>query len=269
MFYRIRTRLADSPGALARLAQHCGDAGVNILALQIHPELGAVTDDLVVETPAAWTAAAVVELVSGAGGDEVSVVPCATHDLVDQPTAWLRAAAAVVDDPESLAPMLTKLLGARVRWSPTEQVRAAVLSEIAGRGRPVVAPPPASATTTVVEYDVEYDVEDSSVRARIGQHVVGAAQLQAIRDGSVEAHLEVAPAWRRLGIGRQLLRRLSGLAAARGAAEMVLLAPPSEEGVVPVLAAAGMRGRIRLTEHGLSVHVSLAGVRPIGRPVAR
>ena len=50
---------------------------------------------------------------------------------------------------------------------------------------------------------------------------------------------------------------------------MVLLAPPNEEGVVPVLAAAGMRGRIRLTEHGLSVHVSLAGVRPIGRPVAR
>src|SRR3569623_329569 len=94
VFYRIRTRLADSPGALARLAQHCGDAGVNILALQIHPELGAVTDDLVVETPAAWTAAAVVELVRGAGGDEVRVVPCATHDLVDQPTAWLRAAQA-------------------------------------------------------------------------------------------------------------------------------------------------------------------------------
>ena len=40
--------------------------------------------------------------------------------------------------------------------------------------------------------------------------------------------------------------------------------PPSEEGVVPVLAAAGMRGRVRLTEAGLSVHVSLAGVRPIG-----
>jgi hypothetical protein len=50
---------------------------------------------------------------------------------------------------------------------------------------------------------------------------------------------------------------------------MVLLAPASEEGVVPVLAAAGMRGRIRLTEHGLSVHVSLAGVRPVGQPAAR
>ena len=266
MFYRVRTRLADSPGALARLARHCGDAGVNILALQIYPELGAVTDDLVVETPDAWTAAAVVELVSGAGGDEVSVVPCATHDLVDQPTAWLRAAKAVMDDPDTLPAALTGLLGARVSWSATEQVRADVLTEIAGRSAArESAPPPASVPTSVVEYDVT----DSEVVARIGRHVVGAARLHAVVDGCVEAGLEVAPAWRRLGVGRQLLRQLSGLAAARGATEMVLQAPASEEGVVPVLAASGMRGRIRLTEHGLRVHVSLAGVRPIGDLAAR
>jgi len=272
MFYRVRTRLADSPGALARLAQHCGDAQVNILALQIYPELGAVTDDLVVETPDAWTAAAVVELVSGAGGDEVSVVPCATHDLVDQPTAWLRAAMKVMDAPESLPSALTDLLGPRVSWSATEQVRAEVLREIAqreitqrGRSAEEPAPSPASVPASVVEYDVQ----EAGVVARIGQHVVGAARLHALVDGSVEAGLEVAPAWRRLGIGRQLLRQLSGLAAAQGASEMVLLAPASEEGVVPVLAASGMRGRIRLTEQGLSVHVSLAGVRPIGDLVAQ
>ena len=39
--------------------------------------------------------------------------------------------------------------------------------------------------------------------------------------------------------------------------------------VVPVIAAAGMRGRIRLTEQGLSVHVSLAGVRPISGLISR
>ena len=260
MFYRVRTRLADSPGALARLAQLCGDAQVNILALQIYPELGAVTDDLVVETPDSWTAAAVVELVSGAGGDEVSVVPCATHDLVDQPTAWLRAAMTVMEDPDSLPSALTGLLGPRVSWSATEQVRAEVLTEIAGRGRSTAVPPPASAATSVVEYDVS----ETGVVARIGQHVVGAGTLHAVVDGAVEASLEVAPAWRRLGIGRQLLRQLSGLAVTHGATEMVLRAPAGEEGVVPVLAASGMRGRIRLTEHGLSVHVSLAGVRPVG-----
>ena len=265
MFYRVRTRLADSPGALARLAQHCGDAGVNILALQIYPELGAVTDDLVVETPDAWTAAAVVELVGGAGGDEVSVVPCAAHDLVDQPTAWLRAALAVMDDPDSLPSALTGLLGARVAWSATEQVRADVLSAIADRARSGEAPSPVPTPTSVVEYDVAA----TGVTARIGTHVVGAANLHAIVDGTVEAGLEVAPAWRRLGIGTQLLRQLSGLAAALGAAELVLLAPASEDGVVPVLAASGMRGRIRLTEQGLSVHVSLAGVRPVGAPASR
>jgi GNAT superfamily N-acetyltransferase len=264
MYYRVRTKLADTPGALAVLAQHCGAAGVNILALQIYPELGAVTDDLVVETPDSWTAGAVLELVGGAGGDEVSVVPCATHDLVDQPTAWLRAAKAVLDQPDSLPSELTALLGARVSWSATEQVRAAVLTEFADRARSAV-PPAASAGAAVVEYEVG----EQQVLARIGVHVVGAATMQAVVDGCVETSLEVAPAWRRLGIGRQLLRQISGLAAGSGATELVMLAPPTEEGVVPVLAAAGMRGRIRLTEEGLSVHVSLAGVRPIGDLAAR
>jgi ribosomal protein S18 acetylase RimI-like enzyme len=112
---------------------------------------------------------------------------------------------------------------------------------------------------------VEYDVTDAGVQAHIGVHVVGAGRLHAVVDGGVEATLEVAPAWRRLGIGRQLLRQLCGLAAAQGAAELVLHAPSSEEGVVQVLAASGMRGRIRLTEEGLTVHVNLAGVRPIGQ----
>ncbi|MCX6397998.1 MAG: GNAT family N-acetyltransferase [Propionibacteriales bacterium] len=265
MFYRVRTRLTDTPGALALLAQQCGDAGVNILALQIYPELGSVTDDLVVETPDSWTASAVVELVSGAGGDEVSVVPCATHDLVDQPTAWLRAAKTVLESPDSLPAELTSLLGARVSWSATEQVRAAALTEFADRARSAAGPPPAPAAGSAV---VEYDVEDGAVLARIGVHVVGAAKLHAVIDGAIEASLEVAPAWRRLGIGRQLLRQICGLAAGRGAAELTMLAPATEEGVVPVLAAAGMRGRIRLTEQGLTVHVSLAGVRPIGDLVA-
>jgi GNAT superfamily N-acetyltransferase len=185
---------------------------------------------------------------------------------VDQPTAWLRAAKAVLDDPASLPSELTALLGARVSWSATEQVRATALTEFADRARSAADIPPASAAGSAV---VTYDVEDGSVLAKIGTHVVGAARLHAIVDGCVEASLEVAPAWRRLGIGRQLLRQISGLAAGRGATELVMQAPPTEEGVVPVLAASGMRGRIRLTEQGLSVHVSLAGVRPIGQLVPR
>jgi GNAT superfamily N-acetyltransferase len=195
----------------------------------------------------------------------VSVVPCATHDLVDQPTAWLRAAKTVLDTPDALPAELTALLGARVSWSASEQVRAAALTEFADRARSAAGIPPTSAAGSAV---VEYSVEQDAVLARIGVHVVGAGRLHALVDGVVEASMEVAPAWRRLGIGRQLLRQTCGLAAGRGATELMMLAPPTEEGVVPVLAAAGMRGRIRLTDQGLSVHVSLAGVRPIGDLVA-
>jgi GNAT superfamily N-acetyltransferase len=152
-----------------------------------------------------------------------------------------------------------------VSWSATEQVRASALAAFAERARSAAGIPPTPAAGSAV---VEYSVEVDAVQARIGTHVVGAARLHAVIDGVVEASLEVAPAWRRLGIGRKLLRQICGLAAGRGATELMMIAPPTEEGVVPVLAAAGMRGRIRLTEQGLSVHVSLAGVRPIGQLLA-
>ena len=53
--WRVRTTLNDRPGALARLAGVCGGAGVNILALQIFPDVGSVTDELVLSTPGDWT----------------------------------------------------------------------------------------------------------------------------------------------------------------------------------------------------------------------
>src|SRR5689334_4177540 len=111
MYFRVRASLTERPGALADLATRCGDAGLNILGLQIFPDLGRVTDELVISAPEHWTAAGVTELVSGAGGDEVSVEPCTTHDLIDQPTRWLGAAADVVADPDQLPALLERLLG--------------------------------------------------------------------------------------------------------------------------------------------------------------
>ena len=136
MFFRVRTSLTERPGALALLATRCGDAGLNILGLQIFPDLGRVTDELVISAPEDWTASAVTELVSGAGGDEVSVEPCTTHDLIDQPTRWLAAAHDVVADPALLPTLLEKLLGPHPeKWSATEHARAAALRPCRGGRR--------------------------------------------------------------------------------------------------------------------------------------
>jgi len=257
MYYRIRTRLPDSPGALAMLAKRCGRAEVNILAIQIYPDLGFVTDDIVVAVPESWTAGRVVELVESAGGSDVVVVPCTARDLQDQPTRWLAAVRSLIEAPGRLGAEITALVGPRSRLSPTESARVTALVEIAEMlGHP---PGPERVDSAVVEY-----VEDTTgVTARIGAGVVGAAHLAWTgATGEAEGTIEVAPAWRRMGVGRQLLRRLCQVAARAGGRELVLLAPPTETGLVPLLAAAGLRGRIRLTEQGLQVRLSLEGVLP-------
>jgi ribosomal protein S18 acetylase RimI-like enzyme len=253
MFFRVRASLTERPGALALLATRCGDAGLNILGLQIFPDLGRVTDELVISAPEDWTAGAVAELVSGAGGDEVSVEPCTTHDLIDQPTRWLTAAQDVVEDPSVLPMVIEKLLGAHPeKWSATEHSRVAALRALAGSlggGSP----------TTTPGASVEYDETASGVVARIGGHVVGVAAF-ALTAGR-ELTVEVAPAWRRLGIGSSLLTRAASQAAAAGAHEIVLLSPADDEGFVSMLCSAGLRARIKVTDGLLQARIVVSGVR--------
>jgi ribosomal protein S18 acetylase RimI-like enzyme len=267
MFFRVRTSLTERPGALALLATRCGEAGLNILGLQIFPDLGRVTDELVISAPDTWTAGAVAELVSGAGGDEVSVEPCTTHDLIDQPTRWLTAAHDVVADPALLPTLLDKLLGPHPeKWSASEHSRATALTSLAesvsrsglgGRsGKSGPAP-------------VEYDETPTGLVARIGGHVVGVAAF-APTEGR-ELTIEVAPAWRRLGIGTQLLTRAASQAAAGGADEIVLLASAQDEGFVNMVCGAGLRARIKATNGMLQARIVVTGVRrsAMGTPVPR
>lgn len=252
MFFRVRASLTERPGALALLATRCGDAGLNILGLQIFPDLGRVTDELVISAPEDWTAGAVAELVSGAGGDEVSVEPCTTHDLIDQPTRWLTAAHDVVMDPSMLPAVLEKLLGPHPeKWSATEHSRAAALGALAesADGTPVPSGPT----------PVEYDETASGVVARIGGHVVGVAAF-ALTSGR-ELTIEVAPAWRRLGIGTQLLTRAASQAAEAGEDEIVLLSPAEDEGFVSMVCSAGLRARIKVSDGMLTARIVVTGVR--------
>ena len=258
MFFRVRASLTERPGALALLATRCGDAGLNILGLQIFPDLGQVTDELVISAPQDWTAGAVAELVSGAGGDEVSVEPCTTHDLIDQPMRWLTAAHDVVADPALLPTLLEKLLGPHPeKWSATEHSRAAALSALAHTvdSQPVDGGESGASGPT----PVEYDETASGVVARIGGHVVGVAAFALTQDQ--ELTIEVAPAWRRLGIGTQLLTRAASQAAATGRDEIVLLAPGEDVGFVSMVCGAGLRARIKVSEGMLTARIVVTGVR--------
>ena len=265
MFLRIRTRLPETPGALATLARCLGDAEVNILALQIYPDLGTVTDDLVVEVPETVSPGRLIELVESAGCTEVTVAVCSEQELQDQPTRWLSAVRRLIDDPARIHAELTGLLGPSVNLSPTEQVRAAALTDIAAAiteiaaaiGTPAAPLPKPDAV-------IAYDQTTTGVRARVGTGVIGSAEFsQLLPARPAEGALEVAPAWRRMGIGSNLLRRLCALASEAGAEELVLVAAADERGAAALLAATGMRGRIRLTSNGLHVHLTLPATRRV------
>lgn len=261
LFYRVRTRVPDEPGSLATLALRCGAAGVNILGLQIYPDLGSVTDDLVIRVPDGWSEEKVIALVELAGGGEVSVRPCEAQELQDQPTRWLAAVRALIEDPSLLDDELTALVGDRVSLSATEEVRVAALQGIVeALGRSAMPSPSLDAV-------IHYRESTTEVRAVVGRGTVGAASWERIDGPVARGYLEVAPAWQRMGVGRQLLRRICGIAAAADLTELVLLAPANEDGVVPLLAATGMRGRIKLTTEGLQVRVSLSEIRPLRAPL--
>lgn len=260
MFLRIRTRLPDSPGALATLARCLGDAEVNILALQIYPALGTVTDDLVVEVADAMSPGRLIELAESVGCTEVTVAVCSEQELQDQPTRWLSAVRRLIDDPSRIDAELTGLLGPRVYLSPTEQVRAAALTDIAAAMGTSATPLPKPDAV------VAYDQTTTVVRARVGTGVIGSAEFsQLFPDRPAEGTLEVAPAWRRMGVGSNLLRRLCALASEAGVEELVLVAPADERGAAALLASTGMRGRLRLTSNGLRVHLTLPATGRVSR----
>lgn len=112
MLWRVRTTLADRPGALAELAASCGAAGVNILGLHVHPGLDRVTDELVLRTPDDWELADLAELVEGSGGTRVSVLPCTEASLADQPTRYVLAARSILAQPAGFPEVVAQLFDA-------------------------------------------------------------------------------------------------------------------------------------------------------------
>lgn len=132
MLWRIRTGIADRPGALAELAVRCGAAGINILSLEVFAaETGAV-DELVLSTGPAWTAGELIALARAAGCGRTTAKPCRADSLTDAPTRYLRAVLRMIDDPCSADEELERLQGLD-EYTPAEWARADALVEIAAR----------------------------------------------------------------------------------------------------------------------------------------
>jgi ribosomal protein S18 acetylase RimI-like enzyme len=287
MLWRVRTTLPDRPGSLARLAEQCGRADVNILGLQIFPGVGAVTDEVVLRTPSDWGEEEIERLVQRAGGGRVSAAPCSEAALVDQPTRYVQAARSILAQPASFPEVVARLFDAeadpapgsvvaaqdvmemavadvqvQVRrgapFTPTEHARGAALADLVtdvlARARhdqsiPVSGVPAGSSVSPV------YDVDDVAVVASVEGTTVGRAEVrpEAGEPGVRELVLEVDVAWQRRGIGTRLLVEAARVAAAGGASEIVMNTRADNQAVLPLVLAAGLRGRIRMSSERLTV----------------
>lgn len=299
MLWRVRTTLPDRPGALAALARRCGEAEVNILGLQIFPGIESVTDELVLRVPDGWGAGEIAELVEGAGGRSVVSAPCTESALADQPTRYVQAARTILGNPASFPEVVATLFDAeseptgagseqdvmdmvvgdvlvQVRrtapFTATEHARGSALadlvSDVLGRSheRPDLAMSQArrlgaAATPT-------YVAEDNVVSALVDDAVVGLATVRAPSADDPDVRpvtLQVDPGFQRRGIGTRLLLDSARLASALGATEILLTTRPDNQAVLPMVLAAGMRGRIRMSGDVLTVRVPVRDLKPLVR----
>jgi GNAT superfamily N-acetyltransferase len=253
MLWRVRTSLTDRPGSLAQLAATFGGHGLNILSVQIFPEIGTVVDELVVEADDVWSGQDLAGLVATSGGSAVSVTACGARDLVDEPVRWLRAAEQMVQSPEDRGRILAELTHPEVEgWSYSENARVSALLDVVALAGSLDLPQGATAS-------IVYDVLEDAVIARSGETVVATASL----DDAGNATVVVAPPWRRKGVGRAVFVMMAGVARHAGLDEIVLTAPGDDQATLGMLNALGLRGRVKLREGVLQIRVSLADIRPV------
>lgn len=292
--WRVRTTLPDRPGELADLAGRCGDAGVNILALQVFPGIDDVTDEMVLRAPDGWSEADLQRLV----GAEAVVQPCSEEALVDQPARYVRAAREILEAPMRFPEVLARLFDAepdpvgsrrhdvigltvgdvevqvhrRAAFTETERARGDAMADLvnvvlAREATARVAPPSVGSTP-------DYEVRGTAVTASVDGVVVGHAVLgetELSDDGARvrSLELEVQPHFRRHGIGNRLLREAARLAATLGAEEVVLTFRAGDPAVTPMVLAAGLRSRIRMAGEHLTVRLPVRELKPQPREEVR
>ncbi|GGR63533.1 hypothetical protein GCM10010197_33520 [Nocardioides luteus] len=299
MLWRVRATLPDRPGALAALAQRCGEAGVNILGMQIFPGLEQVTDEFVLRTPEGWGEPEICDLITASGGGEIVVQAANEAALADQPTRYVQACRHVLERPMSFPEVVAQFFDAEAEAPPgivhdtmelrvadvdvqlhrtapftaTEHARGAAMADLVNdvldRTRESAAigtTPPVRRLGTGSTPDLV--VAGETVTAMIDGVAVGLGEVL----GPVEddehvrlVNLRVDPAWQRRGIGTRLLVDTARLAHMVGADEILLTTQSDNQAVLPMVLAAGMRGRIRMAGDLLTVKVPVRDLKPLDR----
>lgn len=285
MLWKMRIRLADRPGTLSRVAHCCGEAGVNIVGMQVFPGIGTVTDELVVDAPDGWDLPELRGLAAEAGADFIDAHRCRDEVLLDQATRHVEASRTILDDPARFPAVVADLLDAEPEpidgsacdsmdllvgdvavqvhrtapFTATEHARgatiAALVSDVLRRDASYATrlrsdAPGAPAIAPELVSDTH------AVSVVVGSVVVGRAVLgDDVRDGSRSLRLDIDPGWRRRGLGTRLLKESARLSAALGDDELALVTTADNRAVLPLVLGSGLRGRIRLS--GTELHVRL------------
>lgn len=293
MLWRVRTTLPDRPGSLAALALRCGEAGVNIVGLQVFPGIDQVTDELVLSCPDDWDLAAIAALLESSGGEDVVGQRCTEDALADQPTRYVQACRSVLAQPASFPDVVAHLFDADVHPNETRQdimemsvgdvavqirrtvpftaveharsaAMALLVSDVLGRDRPAFAP--SSSRRMGSGATPEYVVHGATITALADGVAVGLATvLEPGPDdpGLRSIDIEVDAAWQRRGIGTRLLGDSARLARRLGAEEVILSTAHDNRAVMPMVLAAGMRGRIRMAGEVLTVRIAVRELKPL------
>ncbi|MFJ9392939.1 GNAT family N-acetyltransferase [Nocardioides sp. NPDC101246] len=299
MLWRVRTTLPDRPGRLAALAQRCGEAGVNILGMQIFPGLAQVTDEFVLRTPEGWGEKEICDLISSAGGGAIVIQTATEAALADQPTRYVQAARHVLERPMSFPEVVAQLFDAEAEAPPgvvhdtmelrvadvdvqlhrtapftaTEHARGAAMADLVNDVLDRSRESAAIGTTPPVRRlgtgsTPELVVTGETVTALIDGVAVGIGEVLAPPEDDENVrvvNLRVDPAWQRRGIGTRLLVDTARLAHMLGADEILLTTQSDNQAVLPMVLAAGMRGRIRMAGDLLTVKVPVRDLKPLGR----
>jgi GNAT superfamily N-acetyltransferase len=110
--WRLRIRMDDHPGTLARIAIRLADLECNILGLTVLPVPGGVLDEIVVRPATGLTREQLVTAIRAEGCECAGIVDADVRELVDASASMLSSANRVVDDPAQLADVLREVLAA-------------------------------------------------------------------------------------------------------------------------------------------------------------